>query len=230
MPETVRIEGLYAGDVDRRLDPPSAIAKTAIDGRVAVGPLGLAGDRQADALHHGGADRALLHYAREHYARWRAEHPACRFEPPGFGENLSTLGLDEHQVAIGDCFRAGGLLLEVSQPRTPCWKLDRRFGMAGLARAVQDSARCGWFYRVLEPGSLAVGDDLQRVASPHPEWTVARVMRLVHAGPHDPEALEALCELPALADNWRDKARRRLTRGRPGDGRRRLSRPGSGGH
>ncbi len=228
MPETVRIEGLYAGQVDHRLDPPSAIGKAAVNGRVSVGALGLAGDQQADTAHHGGADRALLLYAREHYARWQAEHPAHRFEPPGFGENLSTLGLTEQDVAIGDRFRAGELLLEVSQPRTPCWKLDRRFGIAGLARAVQDSTRCGWFCRVLAPGSLAASDSLERVASPQPEWTIARVMQLVHGEPHDPEALQALGELPALADNWRDKARQRLTRGRPGSGRQRLSWPAFG--
>ena len=132
----------------------SAIAKTELRGPQRVTLLGIAGDEQGDPRVHGGPDKAVHHYPADHYARWRADvgaHPLL--EAPGaFGENISTHDVTEASVHLGDRFRLGTALVEVSQSRQPCWKLSDRFAIADMARRVQDSGRTGWYYRVLEEG------------------------------------------------------------------------------
>ena len=109
---------------------PSGIDKQPVSGALTAGPTGLAGDRQADLRHHGGPDKAIHHYPAEHYLAWQATglplDPA-RLQPGGFGENISTTGLTEQTVCIGDVFRAGSIVLQVAQARQPCWKLGIRF-------------------------------------------------------------------------------------------------------
>jgi Uncharacterized protein conserved in bacteria len=194
----------------RGSDEPSAIGKVPVDGPVHVRRLGLAGDEQADLTVHGGPDKAVHHYAHDHYAFWREvldDHPLLA-RHGAFGENISTGGLTEEDVCIGDRWRLGTALVEVSQGRQPCWKLDHRFGGLPVnARMVK--ARCaGWYYRVLEEGVVTAGDALELVDRPHPAWTVSRTFGLLIAGDHkrDPESLEALGALDVLAQPW--KARR----------------------
>jgi MOSC domain-containing protein YiiM len=193
-----------------RGEEPSAIAKLPVSGPVAVGALGLAGDEQADRRVHGGPDKALHHYPRDHYAAWRAElgDLAPIDQAGAFGENISTTGLTEGDLRIGDRFRLGTALVEVSHGRQPCWKLDHRFGGAAILKRVVQTGRCGWYYRVLEPGTVAAGDDLALVERGAADWTVARVFHLLIGGGHraEPETLSHLAALPALADAWRAKA------------------------
>ncbi|WJW75331.1 MOSC domain-containing protein [Thiohalobacter sp. IOR34] len=212
----IALSGVYAG----RIQPlgeagrRSAIDKQPIEHGVAVDSSGLKGDQQADPNHHGGAERALLHYCADHYAAWARELPqaAGRFRPPGFGENLSSHGLDEWQVRIGDILRIGSVLLQVSQPRSPCWKLNHRFGVEDMARRAQDNARCGWFYRVLEPGRLACGDGIELIErSKGP--SVAEAIRACYGPEQDEPLLERLAGLDSLSPNWRAKAAARLASG-----------------
>jgi len=195
---------------------PSAIGKRPVSGRVAVSKLGLAGDEQADALHHGGIDKALHHYPFEHYTAWVHELPAqaALFEAGGFGENLSTLSLAEDNVCLGDVFRIGSATIQVSQARKPCWKLNHRFGVADMARRVQDSGRTGWYYRVLAEGSIAPDDALTLIERPHPDWTLARLIKVIYHDQPDRKALAALAELTMLAPSWREMAAKRLATGR----------------
>ncbi|MFC6907670.1 MOSC domain-containing protein [Novosphingobium lubricantis] len=111
-----------------------------------------------------------------------------------FGENISTIGMIEDAVCIGDRFRMGTTLLEVSQGRQPCWKLDHRFGMKGVTAAVVSNGLAGWYYRVLEPGTIEAGDVVELVDRTHPTWTVARVFGLIISGhgKTDQESLRAL--------------------------------------
>src|SRR5690606_15630671 len=150
----------------------SAIAKTPRSGPVRIGELGLDGDEQGDRRVHGGVDKAVHHYPFEHYARWRAElGPLPVLAAPGaFGENLSSAGLDESNVCLGDRYALGSVVLEVSQGRQPCWKLNDRFGVRDMARRVQDTGRTGWYYRVLQPGVARAGDTLQLLERPCPDW------------------------------------------------------------
>jgi MOSC domain-containing protein YiiM len=211
---TVTIRSVLAG----RVVPfgprgePSGFRKTAVAGPVSVGALGLAGDEQADQEHHGGRDKAILHYAFDHYALWREERPelAAQLARPGaFGENISTCGLTENEVCIGDRYRLGSATVEVSQGRQPCWKLGHRFREPAMVGAVVLSGRGGWYYRVVEPGEVAAGDALELLERPWPEWPVARVFGLIVGPDRDPEALEALSTLVPLGSSWQAKASRR---------------------
>lgn len=195
-----------------RAEVPSAIAKRPVNGPVAAGPLGLAGDEQADLAVHGGVDKAIHHYPRDHYPAWAADladHPLLSM-PGAFGENLSTTGLTETDVCIGDRFRIGTALVEISQGRQPCWKLDHRFGLRGVMARVVETGRSGWYYRVIEPGTIGEGDAVDLADRPHPEWTVARTFRVLIAGGHKAESRAAatLAALPALAATWRARAQK----------------------
>ena len=160
----IPLQALLVGDV-RPLGPrgiPSGIAKLPVDRPLMLGALGLAGDSQGDTRHHGGAEKALHHYALDHYPAWVAEigQRDVLATAGAFGENLATSGLVESDVAVGDVFAIGSAVIEVSQGRQPCWKLNERFAQPDMARRVQASGRTGWYYRVLEPGEIALA--LQR--------------------------------------------------------------------
>jgi len=122
---------------------PSAIAKLQVDGELSLTEKGLVGDEQAEKKIHGGPDRALCHYPREHYAFWASEYPdqAELFVAPAFGENLSTEGLTEKNVFIGDIFRWGEALIQVTQPRSPCFKLNFHFGISDIATQMQNAGK-----------------------------------------------------------------------------------------
>lgn len=187
-------------------DEPSAIAKRPARGPVRVHRLGLEGDAQADLAVHGGPDKAIHHYPHDHYAWWRetiGNHPLLA-DYGAFGENIATAGLTEDAVCIGDRFRLGSALVEVSQGRQPCWKLDHRFDGARVNALCVKSRRAGWYYRVLEDGAVDAGDGLALVDRPYPAWSVARVFGLLIAGDHktDRAGLEALGEVAVLAEPW----------------------------
>jgi MOSC domain-containing protein YiiM len=192
----------------------SAIDKQARQGRVMLGPLGLAGDEQGTPLIHGGPDMAALHYAAQHYALWRSELPdsADRLVPGGFGENLVSEGLEESTICIGDLVRIGGALLQVTQPRQPCFKLNHRFGDPTMSRRSQDSGRTGWFYRVIEAGEVAAGDAIAVLDRPHAKWTIRRVQHCLYDRELalDGDLLRELIDLPPLAEAIRAVFRKRL--------------------
>jgi len=192
----------------------SAIAKVPVGGAVDVGPLGLAGDEQGDLRVHGGPDKAIHHYPHDHYRAWQAElgeHPLLR-AGGAFGENLSSSGLTEADVCLGDRFDLGTAQVEVSQLRQPCWKLSDRFAVPDMARRVQNSGRTGWYYRVLSPGRLAVGDRLQLRERPYPNWPLARIAEVLYRRGIEPALLEEVLRLP-LVPSWRLLFERRLAQG-----------------
>lgn len=186
---------------------PSAISKLPVVGQVVVTRLGLAGDEQADLAVHGGPDKAIHHYPHDHYPAWceaTGDH-ALLARPGAFGENLSTEEMTEETVCIGDRYRLGTALVEVSQGRQPCWKLDHRFGGLPISTRVVKSRRSGWYYRVIEEGEAAAGDAIALVDRPHPEWTVERTFGLLIAGDHkrDSDGLDALASVAVLAESWK---------------------------
>ncbi|MGD9862534.1 MAG: MOSC domain-containing protein [Pseudodonghicola sp.] len=193
-------------------DARSGIVKTPVDRPLPLGPEGFAGDEQADRRVHGGIEKAVHHYPHEHYADWRAELgelPVLN-APGGFGENISTAGLTEDTVAVGDVFRLGTALIQVSQGRQPCWKLNHRVGVPDMARRVQQTGRTGWYYRVLEPGTVATGDRLELIDRRAPDWTLHRLWYALYVDRMNLSELEGIAALDVLAEGWRKYAVRRL--------------------
>jgi MOSC domain-containing protein YiiM len=215
-----RIRTLLTGHVQpyTRAGSRSAIDKQPRGGPVDLGPLGLQGDEQGSPSVHGGPDKAVHCYAWQHYAPWRqalAGHALAleRLDCPGaFGENFSLDGLDEQCVCIADQWRVGGAVLEVTQGRQPCWKLDDRFGVPGMALRVQDSLRAGWYLRVLEPGPVQAGNRVHLLARPHPHWSIARLLRAIATRDCTPATLQAILALP-LPPSWRTLFTHRLETG-----------------
>jgi MOSC domain-containing protein YiiM len=188
----------------------SGIAKSAVAGPVQVTATGLAGDEQGDLRVHGGIDKAIHHYPYDHYPHWQAELDSPLLAGPGaFGENFSTLGWTEDTVHFGDVISVGTALLEVSQGRQPCWKLNDRFGVPRMAASVQSTGRTGWYYRVRQTGVIAVGDTMTVVERPYPGWPLSRLMALLFQRTLDRPTLEAASGLP-LPDSWRKLIRHRL--------------------
>ena len=173
----------------------SGFAKKPVSGPVFLDHDQLAGDGQADRTVHGGPEKALLGYCADHYKHWQTELERPDLTDGAFGENLALTGLDEEEAAIGDRFACGSALIEISQPRQPCWKLARRCRLPTMPAKAIASGRLGWYFRVLTPGMIQAGDVLVRASRAHPEWTIARINRLFF-GP--PAAAQALLEEAAL--------------------------------
>jgi MOSC domain-containing protein YiiM len=207
---------------------PSAIDKRRVGQPLRLTFTGFDGDEQGDPRHHGGPDKAVHHYPAEHYAAWRRDCPELEPEllrAGGFGENLSTFGLTEENVCVGDVFRIGTALLQVSQARQPCWKLNLRFSHLRMSSLVQASGRTGWYYRVAEAGEVAPGDTLYLLERLHPDWPLVRLLHHLYADPLNREALTAMAALAVLPSSWRELARQRLGSSRVEDWSRRLGTP-----
>ena len=190
----------------------TAFFKTAVTGSVWAGATNIAGDRQADQKNHGGIDKAVLAYSADHYPYWRQQLNLPEMPYGAFGENLSIAGLDESQVCIGDLWRAGKVLFEVSQPRQPCWKMCRRWNIPDLAKQVIQNGRGGWYLRVVEEGELTAGLRIELVSRPRPSWTVARAYHVLYHEPDNVAALEELANLPELSHAWREELLERIAR------------------
>lgn len=207
------IDQLFIGRV-RPLLPecePTGIYKTAVDRPLRLGATGLEGDEQADLRHHGGPWKALHHYPAEHYAVLAQEWPqAADLLAAGvLGENVSTHGLTEHDLCIGDILRMGSARVQVSQPRAPCWKIDRRIKVDGASRFVEAAGVTGWYYAVLTPGELAPGDTIELEERPSPALTLADYWDAVLAHRLDPQVLRRIAAAPGLAPDKAERCRER---------------------
>lgn len=191
---------------------PSGILKKPARGSVLLTKTGLVGDEQGDRRHHGGPEKALHHYPTDHYEFWRTEigeHEELA-SPGAFGENIASTNITEDDVCVGDVFRIGSALVQVSQGRQPCWKLNERFQIPTMARQVQESGRTGWYYRVLEEGSLhqnAVGTLIERPAE---AWPLSTLSEILYHDTRNYDALAQIASLNGLSESWRKLARRRL--------------------
>jgi MOSC domain-containing protein YiiM len=188
----------------RGKDVASAFLKAPVDGRVALGPLGLDGDEQADLTVHGGPDKALCCYPSEHFPFWRALTGHAGLGAGAFGENLTLAGLLERDVHIGDTYTLGddGAVVQVSQPRGPCFKVAARWGVRTMPKEMAHGLIAGFYFRVLQTGTVAAGDPItlvDRVSG----VTVAEVLRVTYRDRHDPPALERVVGVPELAEQWR---------------------------
>lgn len=187
----------------------SAIVKNPVDGPVWVRTLGLEGDTQVDKRHHGGPYRAVNAYPSEHYNYWRATPELQGMSGGAFGENFTLYGLTETTASIGDVFRVGEVLVAITQPRGPCYKLNRRWCEPTLQDRAIQAGYVGWYFRVLEEGRVEAGQALTLVERPNPLWTIARVWSL-YLDPSEKEALRELAGLDGLSPGWRETVMKQI--------------------
>src|SRR5271165_2496146 len=195
----------------------TAIFKSPVDGPVAVGKLNLEGDEQGDLTVHGGPDKAVYAYPSEHYAYWQAQLPGYPLAPGNFGENLTTAGLSEETIHIGDQLQIGTALFTVTHPRTPCYKLGVRFNRKDMTRRFYESRRFGFYLRVLREGTIQAGGAVSAVHSDPNKVSVADVVRLFTGDSRDPDLLSRAMKLSTLPASWRDELQDRLQRRRQVD-------------
>jgi MOSC domain-containing protein YiiM len=188
----------------------TSIFKQPVAGSVAVSRLNLAGDEQSDLSVHGGVDKAVYAYPSEHYAYWREQLPGSELAWGAFGENLTTEGLLEGTLHVGDRLRIGSVEFAVTQPRLPCFKLGIRFGRADMVKRFQRSGRTGFYLAVLREGTITPGDPIQRLSEQRAGVTVADVVRLYIGDDNEQELLQRASELPDLPEVWRAYFRGRL--------------------
>jgi MOSC domain-containing protein YiiM len=188
----------------------TSIFKDPVAGPVRVQKLNLAGDEQADLSVHGGLDKAVYAYPSEHYGYWREQLPGVALPWGAFGENLTTEGLSERELHIGDRVSIGSAEFVVTQPRLPCFKLGIRFGRPDMVKLFQRSGRTGFYLAVLREGVLSTGDAIRVVPEKQSDVTVAEIVRLYVADEPEQEPLRRASELAALPESWRDYFRKRL--------------------
>lgn len=183
---------------------PTGIFKHPVEMPVWLGKEGLAGDAQADRRVHGGPEKALHQYPVSHYARLAAAFPDARplLVPGALGENLSVPGWDEANIAIGDVFRLGDAKVQVSQPRSPCWKIDNRFGADGMAQFIAAQRITGWYFRVLEEGTVESGTEFERIERTPQPVSVAELLTLWAEHRPDPERLLDVSRTNGLSSGW----------------------------
>lgn len=193
----------------------SAIKKHPRQGRVQVTELGLVGDEQQYVL-HGGVDKALHVYCESNYATWNNLIPNRnqQFIVGGFGENLSFSGVNEWNVCIGDKFRLGAeVIVQVSEPRQPCYKLNHRFEHKKMSRLVQDTGMAGWYFRVLKPGFIQEGDELVFIERMYPQWSLSRVQDFLYREVNNMEVNAELGQIPELGGEISKLFRSRVEKG-----------------
>jgi len=205
---------LYLGQI-RRIDEEgqfTGIYKFPADGPRELTREGFVGDQQADRRVHGGPEKAVHHYPARNYPRLAREFPhlAEALIPGSMGENISTAEGDEETVHIGDIYRLDSALVQVSQPRTPCWKIDYRYGIKGLTQFIAATGLTGWYYRVLEPGRVAPGAPWQLAERPAGTVPLAELLALWRQHRPDLDTLARLGAAPCLNASWQKKISDRL--------------------
>lgn len=181
----------------------TGIFKEPVTGPVVARHLNFDGDRQADLAVHGGVDKAVYVYPAEHYAPWQQELAPMTLSYGMFGENLTTQGLTEETVLIGERFQIGEAVFVVTQPRQPCYKLTVRFGRDDILRRFVQSRRTGWYFAVEREGAVTAGDMLTRLDRPASSLSVAAIAELLFTNTPNSEHLRVAATLPDLPQRLR---------------------------
>jgi MOSC domain-containing protein YiiM len=189
----------------------TGIFKEPVTGRVALRRLNLEGDQQADLKVHGGPDMAVYLYPAEYYAFWREQYPAMELPWGMFGENLTTWGLRDDAVYIGDRLQVGTAQLVVRSPRMPCFKLGLRFGRDEVLKIMLQSGFTGFYCAVLQEGAVEAGDPIRVLHRDENAVTVLDIVRLERERRHDADLLRRAVAVEALSPSWRDYFLKRLT-------------------
>jgi MOSC domain-containing protein YiiM len=181
----------------------TAIFKDPVEGPVTISDLNLDGDKQADLTVHGGLEKAVYAYPAEHYEYWRKEFPEVAFSAGKFGENLTTEGLGEDTLCIGDRLRVGTAVLMVTQPRLPCYKMEVRFGRDDMIKRFLASGRSGFYFSVINSGEVSGGSEVEILSRDANRVTVADIQRLYLGQNRNQELLQRAISVSALPENWK---------------------------
>ena len=211
MNKTNNLKNVYTGKVARRYGFDTAIDKLAVKEPVYLSETGLEGDECAEKRHHGGPERALHQYPLEHYHYWSEKYGAhIEWHAPGMGENISSEGMTEETVCLGDRFQWGEAIIEVSQPRSPCYKLNQRWGVEAFSVDMQAISRCGWLYRVIKPGMVSVDEPLTLIERVPNAMSLKAVCDIFFGDPLNQQGLEQLLAQEKLSDSRMSKVKQRL--------------------
>ena len=182
----------------------TGIFKEPVSGRIAIRTLNLDGDGQADLSVHGGPEKAVYLYPSEHYPFWREEFPDIELPWGMFGENLTTEGILENAVNIGDRFRMGSAELIAVQPRMPCYKLGIRFGRNDIIKRFMASGRSGIYFAVLKEGEVGAGDIIELISRDVNQVTISDIARLLGSDREDIKTMRRVVDVEALPENLRE--------------------------
>ena len=188
----------------------TGIYKEPVAGRVPLRRTNLDGDRQADLRVHGGPDKAVYAYPSEYYELWSRERPELLVRPGAFGENLTTDGLVDDDVSVGDRFRIGTAELVVTQPRLPCFKLGIKMGRDEFVLEFLERGLLGFYFAVVREGEVAAGDPIVELQRDPRGFRVTEIARLYAGDRSDVDAMRRAAELDVLPESWRDYFRKRV--------------------
>jgi len=190
----------------------SGIFKEPVKGRVKVNTLNLEGDGQADLLAHGGKFRAVYVYSYDNYAYWEKELKRDDFKYGQFGENFTVEGMLDEEIHVGDRFKIGTTLFEVTQPRVPCYKLAIKMGVEGFYNQILSSGRLGFYFRVVKEGEVGAGDIIEKVSEDPQKMTINDVNRLLYYSKDDFDGIEKAIKIKALSPGWKTSFEDRLAK------------------
>ena len=191
----------------------TGIFKEPVQERVMLRNLNLGGDGQADLEGHGGNYKAVYVYSIENYDYWKQELERDDFTMGQFGENFTVDGMLENDVNVGDVFRVGGAVVEVTQPRVPCFKLGIKMDSSKFPKVFLASCRVGFYLRVLEEGEVGAGDVIERIKTDSQQMTVREICHLLYFDQKNLEGARKALEIEALSPGWRESFEKRLTKG-----------------
>jgi MOSC domain-containing protein YiiM len=190
----------------------TGIFKEPVEGRVMLRALNLDGDGQADLIAHGGVDKAVYVYSIENYDYWRRELGRDDFGYGQFGENFTVEGMADDEIHVGDVFRVADALVQVTQPRAPCYKLGIRMGLKDFPKRFLASGKIGFYLRVLEEGEVGAGDVIERVRTDGQRMTVRQINHLLYFDRENLEDAGKALRIEALSPGWRGDFEKRLSR------------------
>lgn len=214
------VHKVFAGKVKQLGDPDAkdpmerswetGMFKTETEEKIWLGKTGLVGDEVADKKNHGGPEKALFAYPIKHYKYWKEDLEIDTIDMGAMGENIAVLEMDEFTVCIGDTYKFGDAIIQVSQPRQPCWKPARRFQVMDFALRIQNSGLTGWYFRVLKEGNVLSRIDLELLERPYPQWSIAACNEVMHLYKDDLRLADDLASCDLLAENWKRTLNKRL--------------------
>jgi len=187
----------------------SSLMRKPIIGKIFVDAMGFAGDKVADPVHHGGPDKAVCLYSADHFPYWENEL-SIEFKPAAFGENVTLKGLVEKDVCIGDVFRWGEVELQVTQPRQPCIKLNRRFNHPQFLKMVRDAGKTGFYCRVLKQGWVETGQPFERIKKDSAGFSIEDANHLMYFDKKAVSKIQEILALQSLSESWREFFQNRL--------------------